>query len=341
MYARYNFTAGSAYADILSDVTAILTGETNIANLSAACDQALTTIDARIPAGWTVHDAAADTDAKCLKAPHADDPTQFKYALIGQLPSILTLSNYARAWDDHMSLVGCEDWDAVNKVATNPNKGYVNGSSTSYNGAVDSECNPSQRHKQQAFDRAGGASIHLYAVQGALMIHCVSTGWSGCNISNYAYGQVELAGVTSVLFEHSRLGFDNEVGSYPSFVSGPLAQWGHPALRACRSSYGIAYGSVGTMQSNHWAYNSGTGTYYGYIPFPQRNLNGVLSHVFMPIFVAQNAVGYMGGNVSEVADIWHSTVNFGQIGDLIQLDNGNTYVIFPVGSSKRLAARLV
>jgi hypothetical protein len=57
MYARYNYTAAATLVNIINDAVAVLTGETNKANLSVGCDQAntfiLTTYNV---AGWLLHD---------------------------------------------------------------------------------------------------------------------------------------------------------------------------------------------------------------------------------------------------------------------------------------------
>ncbi len=74
MFATYNYSAGGTQQGVLDDLIAILTGETNVSNLSATCNKGATSITATIPAGWTLHDAAAGTVTKVIKAPLADDP---------------------------------------------------------------------------------------------------------------------------------------------------------------------------------------------------------------------------------------------------------------------------
>lgn len=62
MYSKYNYLASSGVYDILADVVLILTGTTNVATLSAACDDANTTIaNTYANAGWTVHDDTANS----------------------------------------------------------------------------------------------------------------------------------------------------------------------------------------------------------------------------------------------------------------------------------------
>jgi hypothetical protein len=83
MHSIYGYISGVTQAQLLSDIVAMLTGETNKANLSAGCDQAATTISAAYDvAGWTVYDAAAGTNAQVLRAPCVGDGSQYKYAEI-------------------------------------------------------------------------------------------------------------------------------------------------------------------------------------------------------------------------------------------------------------------
>jgi hypothetical protein len=100
MYAKYAYLANVTQAQVLSDVVAILTGETNKANLSAGCDQANTEISAAYEvAGWTVHDAAASTNSQVLKAACDGDAAQFKYMRISTATSGNIWSGLYEAWN--------------------------------------------------------------------------------------------------------------------------------------------------------------------------------------------------------------------------------------------------
>lgn len=56
MYTKYVYNAGATSDNIKNDIIAILTGETNKANLSASCNKSSTDIFSTIAAGWTSHD---------------------------------------------------------------------------------------------------------------------------------------------------------------------------------------------------------------------------------------------------------------------------------------------
>lgn len=83
MYASYYYVAGAVLAEVLNDVLALLTGETDVNNLSPSCDKTQTVIDASIPAGWTLA-GWEGTDRAVLTAPHSQDSTLTKYAVLSK-----------------------------------------------------------------------------------------------------------------------------------------------------------------------------------------------------------------------------------------------------------------
>lgn len=101
MYASYFYNAGGTVADILSDVVAMLTGETTVANLSASCDKTSTTITATASvAGWSVYDASAGTNAQVLRAAVHDNANQFKYLLVDTNNAGYILITPYETWDN-------------------------------------------------------------------------------------------------------------------------------------------------------------------------------------------------------------------------------------------------
>lgn len=116
MYAKYAYVNGATQANTLADICAILAGETTVANLSAACDQANTTITSAVAAGWTMHDASAGTNQRVLKAPHADNGSSYKYLLIDH-----TNTGY-------INFVGYESWNATAHTGTNPTANAITSS---------------------------------------------------------------------------------------------------------------------------------------------------------------------------------------------------------------------
>lgn len=138
MYASYFYSAGATAADILSDVVAILTGETTVADLSTSCDKTNTTItaSARV-AGWTVHDASAGTNAQVIKAVIADNDSQYKYLRIDTNTTGYIFVALYETWDE----TAHTGTNAVNYAATNS---YHQQISTTRGGRI--EISASVRH---------------------------------------------------------------------------------------------------------------------------------------------------------------------------------------------------
>lgn len=119
MFARYEYQAGTSVANLLSDITAILTGETNKVNLSASCVQNMSYIVSTVASGWTLHDNSAGTNKKAFSAPCLDSTVKYftvdcntaGYVLIG----------------------GYESWNQITHAGTNLT---ANGNSTTHSPTV-------------------------------------------------------------------------------------------------------------------------------------------------------------------------------------------------------------
>lgn len=161
MYAKYSYAAGASPSNLLADVVAILTGETNKANLSADCVQANTAITSTVASGWTVHDAAAGTNAQVLKAPLADDGTTFKYIKIDcNTAGYLKIGVY-------------ETWDATGHTGTN--MAYNSENTTSH---------------AQRVDLTSGGIMHIFA-SARFAVMCAQYGAAWGNSASGPSGCVE------------------------------------------------------------------------------------------------------------------------------------------------------
>lgn len=98
MFAKYEYQAGSTLANIMSDIVALLTGETVVANLSADCVDANSYIFSTVAAGWTVYDAAAGTNAQCLRALNLDGST-YKYLVVDLNTANKMYGKVYQSWD--------------------------------------------------------------------------------------------------------------------------------------------------------------------------------------------------------------------------------------------------
>ena len=100
MFCKYAYNAGITQAQLLSDIVAILTGETTVSNLGAGCDQANTTIStARAVAGWTVHDSSGGTNVQVIKAACNGDAAQYKYVEINTNTAGEVICGLWESWD--------------------------------------------------------------------------------------------------------------------------------------------------------------------------------------------------------------------------------------------------
>lgn len=111
MFCRYTSLSTATQAQVLSDIVALYTGSITDKNLlSASCDKANTELITTVAGGWTVHDAAAGTNAQVLKAPIYDNVNQFKYIYIStNATSYIQFQTY-------------ETWNATTHTGTNPNQ---------------------------------------------------------------------------------------------------------------------------------------------------------------------------------------------------------------------------
>ncbi|MBF0097505.1 MAG: hypothetical protein HQM04_16690 [Magnetococcales bacterium] len=146
MFAKLVYNAGSSAANVLSDVVAILTGTTNVANLSAACNQAVSSITATVAAGWSVHDASAGSNAQAIRAPNAD--SGYKYVVVD---TNTAGAIFTKVW---------ESWD--NSAHTGTNLAY-NSDATAYS---------------QRLDLTNGGTLYIFASARFLMLaSSVAAGW--------------------------------------------------------------------------------------------------------------------------------------------------------------------
>ena len=98
MFSQYTYKAGSTLANVLSDIIAILTGETDKNNLSSDCELTSTSIWSTVAAGWTLHDAAAGADAQCIKA-LCEDGVTYKYVVIDMSATNTLVTKVYESWD--------------------------------------------------------------------------------------------------------------------------------------------------------------------------------------------------------------------------------------------------
>lgn len=277
MYTTYTYIAGATAANILADVSALLTGETNKANLSASCDQTNTAIDvSSCVAGWTSYDASAGTNARCFRAAVADSASQYKYLVIDTNSAGYILQKCYESW----------------------NSGTHAGTNITYNSDVVGN--------NQRLLVASGGSLRISASERHCFIYSLQGG---------AYGTANSLGPSGIL-ERSRLSpWDTVANGYPPFVylgniNNVIAEprslnaagadvTGSSAVVTPIHSFG---GSNITLPTTSVISNAG---------------KSVFGHVFVPFGVCQATNGHLGGDITSFADIWLTTYAAGSPFDTV------------------------
>ncbi len=277
MYTKYVYNSGSDITNVLSDVIAILTGETDKANLSADCDQTNTEIISTVAAGWTVHDAAAGTDAQVIKAPLADDATTFKYI------------NLNAGSSGYLKTEVWETWDEVAHSGTNM---AYDSNSTSYSPRL---------------DLTDGGTLYLFA--SARFAAFTSQTAAG-------YGPSSYGGVTGC-FEHTRgLPFDTVANGWPPYCWGTFGRadssgnyFGYkPRMQDKEENQKT--GSLADVQLNTIGHPTQWNAALSGITQKLPDGNGGFRVPFFPAYVVN--VGDMPapyGNLSSLCDIWSIPAN--------------------------------
>ena len=301
MYCKYVYSSYNQ-ANMLSDIIAILTGETNVNNLSATCDKANTTITAAVEvAGWTVYDASAGTNAKCIRAAISDDGSNYygKYIVVDTNSS------------GYLYLKLYESWNSGSHSGTNPDGGY---NQTAY---------------QQRVNASGGGTIYIRANANSVVAY-----------SNYSstWGNSATLGM-NLITEYSRLaGWATIANAYPKMVNlslyapGVIANANVLAYTRIITNTG-ADSTTGIQVSTStfgcvMSVTSGTGG----IPITTvpADSSKTLYHALYPLWTVSGTYGFYG-EVSSFSKVYLTTYNFGAHGDELTVGS-NTYVIWACGS---------
>ena len=299
MYATYTYAASSTAANILADVVKILTGETNKANLSANCVQAQTSISIAVStAGWAVYDAAAGTNAQCLRAAYDDDATNYKYVVVD--------TNSA----GYVLLKAYESWNSGTHAGTNL---CYNSDSTSY-------C--------QRISTANGGVLNIHANAASILMLSWQSGVWGSSTGTSP----------TAIFERSRIALWDTVANnlYPLIIWTNLnclnssalvysprypGQWGAPLTTnsAVLNMYSIA----------------GQGTAGSGMPILKAMYgeNQEFQHMIASLSVMSVANNFVGGSISTLAKCYAATYTVGGFGDHLTY-NGDDYIIWPCVNSR-------
>ncbi|MEO5350506.1 MAG: hypothetical protein H7836_12785 [Magnetococcus sp. YQC-3] len=313
MYCKYvtNTTATSAnfQINLLADLVALLTGEVTINNLSSSCDKVASSIVVDTVAGWTLHDNAAGTNAKCLKAPLADDSATFKYMVIDTNTVGYVLTKVY------------ETWDAATHTGTN-------------------KCNNSDTSSySQQVSYLSGVTLHIFAtVRFILMNSLIGSTWGSSSNSG-----------GSGCFERTRnCTWDTVAAGYPPFLFANLGYWAASATQSAAmprkllrtgvvnsgatalvSALVVPFGEITTMFS---ALNGADQKV--------QNTLGVGQIPLLPIMIGDaTSMPIHYGEISSLCDVWALPQGVAANMDTIVVNSVNYLVLQAAGTTKLFAAR--
>ncbi|MBF0436441.1 MAG: hypothetical protein HQL77_13835 [Magnetococcales bacterium] len=302
MFAKYVYNGGATAANITIDIVKILTGETNLANLSAQCNTAKSYITSTIAAGWSVHDASAGTNAQCLKAATYDG-LGYKYATISNDGTLLYMKVYGY-------------WNAATHA----------GSYLSYSSDISNYC--------QKVDLTNGGIVWIGSSARFIFMlsHLPATNTWG---SSTGASPMALLEYTKIMPWYDNASFKGTFG-FTSFFTG-LIYPGQTKRRTngmweISGSYSLqVMGMFGNPASQ-------IGTTYQDFVFDGTNLTFSMG----PLYVYGNpnggdTISGYHGDITSLADIWAIQGSTGCIEDTFTY-NGNTYIMMPVTSGNYVAS---
>ncbi len=307
MFAKYEYQAGSSLANIMSDIVAILTGETVVANLSADCVDANSYINSTDAAGWTVYDAIAGTNAQCLRALNADAST-YKYIVI--------------------------DLNTANKLFCKVYQSWDSGAHTGTNLAYNSD-NTTQGC--QKIDTTNGGVLYIGSTARGVIFNSFAGGIWGVNT----------AGVYSPIgcFERTRAaGWDTAGAGYPPYVyfTGYFTEIGYSSNGADATiSAPRIKGLAGDLTGINACLDASTefGSGAGSSSYPIKSILPTvrgfddalnLKHFMHEIGLVRKDQGWKAGKL--LGGIYLTTSGYGSAGDEISF-NGSTYFVMTCGQS--------
>lgn len=306
MHCKYIYPAGvqaTLQANILADIVAMATGETNVNNLSASCDKINTVITSTVAAGWTLHDASAATNGKTIKSPLADDAATYKYCQIN--------TNTASS----IYLLLYETWDASAHTGT-----YQAYSSTQY---------------PQQFSTSGG-TLYIEITPRMIMIHSLyATTWGS---SSYAGGSLIAERSRDCPWDTVSAGWPPYISTNLGLLLS--ADTGTTVPRKLTRSGSTITGSTATMTGYVFPFgsiNSALTNMSGADQKVQTPSSGNVIPLWPIVFCDTGSMPQQYGNISSISDIWVVPQGVAANLDTITV-SGNTYIVYQEYNTTRLIA---
>jgi len=333
MYAKYTYPAGATQVNIINDLVLILTGTTDKALLSHGTSGSSpnvpasteTFIDTSVrPAGWTKHSltySQADSKAVVLKAPWDDSN------ITGIDPGTINAAQYKF----------CE---IISRDTTTIG---VSGAEffTTANPTVKTNATPYAMFNDEKLNLTSGGYILISSSNR----HIAFFSFDGTNYG--ASGNYPRYGMNGVFERTRNSNWDTNVNAYPPAIYvGPMGNAGssnqatfnnwvcaryknsNNATDFTNAYGGVAFYSLNNADASQWSTSVAVQGGFATCSVAGKSSDLVTTiHGLFPIIVSSGASGHLGGEISDFADIWLTTTNFGRAEDEV-IVNGNTYVIW-------------
>ena len=310
MYGRYVYTAGATMNNIIDDIAAILTGQTNSSLLAAAVIPD-TELNGTIATTWTVYDNATggNNPRVILRAPISDAGTKYKFLGLGDNAGSLVVYSY-------------EDWNTSTNTGTNA-------VSVTWAMGIGSSKQITLHANNKAAYVSRPAIDDTTVIAGA----CVSEfdRWDIWRTTGATYPDAVLC--------YAGSGWESTTAGSPLAGNSPYA----PADRckAIRFKNGNANGDL-TAQSAQWApVHMAASVHPPHAAWPAtriRSADETVYHPVSPMLVGKWTAGFLGGMMSPHSDVYWSTRNVGNNFVEMVVDS-KTYVVNNIDASNVLLIR--
>jgi hypothetical protein len=313
MYGRYVYTAAATLNNVIDDIAAILTGQTNSSLLAAAVIPD-TELDGTIPTTWSVYDNATGSDNPrvILRSAISDAGSKYKFIGLGSNAGSLVVYSY-------------EDWNTSTNTGTNA-------VSVTWAMGIGSSKQITLHANSKAAYVSRPAVDETTAIAGAVVTEFDR--WDIWRTTGAAYPDAVLC------YAGSGWGTGTTNGA-PTGTSG--AYVAADRCKAIRVKNGNAAGDL-TAQSSNWApvhmaasiHNAGTPPSF---PAPRvRSADETVYHPTSPMIVGSWGNGFLGGMMSPYADVYWSTRNVGNNFVEMVVDS-KTYVVNIIDANSVLLIR--
>lgn len=320
MYARYAYPANYVHADLMNDLVKIITGTTDKTQLSTVGNSTLqtaTSINGTIPAGWTKHSTTwsstlSTTNASVvLRAPwHTSNIDVPDASLINDPLQY----KYAELLINNTALlsVAMAERATQESPAVFATPKYVSTTTLS-------------------LPKTSDGIIYIYATAQCIVLLSQSS--------------TTFATVPIMLCERNRLSpWDTNTAGYPPILSngGTLSTYFFSSVNNLRLKN---FSGNDVINSNYPSANISPYVITGATLRTVKNADGEDVHLLCPIIIGQPQIGFLGGEISTLCELWQTTSDFGRMEDELVV-SGKTYVIFTQGSTTgagvgpRFAARI-